>query len=405
MAEGVLSDLKVVEYANFISGPQCARSLADFGAEVIKVEEPGFGDQGRNAGPFPDDIPHPEKSGLFLCLNANKLGVTLNVRTKVGLKIFKELIKDADILVENNPSRLMAELGLDYDTLKEVNPRLIMTSITPFGQTGPYRDYKSCDLISLQMAVSGYMCPVGVTEPEKQPPLRHGGWQADLGAANTAALLTMFAVFNREKTGLGEHIDISEQEVVLNHIRPWLGNWLSENKKEGRSRLEREMPAIPLPCKDGHVFYCLVTEPQWQAFKSMIGSSLDWVTVELYPDRWARGANWDSIEPAIIEYMSEHTKEEIIQEGRDRHFVIGPVNTTEDVVKSEQLAFRGFFVDVDHPEVGKVKLPGLPYKMSRTPWQVSRPAPLLGQHNEEVFCCRLGYSKEDLVRMRQAGVI
>lgn len=255
------------------------------------------------------------------------------------------------------------------------------------------------------MGVSGHQCPVGVTEPEKQPPLRHGGWQAYFGAANSAALLTMFAVFNRQKSGLGEHIDISEQEAVLNHIRPLLSNWLIDNVKDGRRRSERESPAIPLPCKDGYVFYCLVTEPQWQAFKSMIGSGLDWVTEELYPNRWARNANWDAIEPIVIEWMAEHTKEEIIQEGRDRHFVIGPVNTAEDVVKSEQLAYRGFFVDVDHPEAGRIKLPGLPYKMSQTPWQVNRPAPLLGQHNEEVFCQRLGYSKQDLVRMRQAGVI
>ncbi|MDD5038808.1 MAG: CoA transferase [Dehalococcoidales bacterium] len=405
MKNGALSDLKVVEYSQFISGPWCAKSLADFGAEVIKVEEPGTGDQARSMGPFPDDIPHPEKSGLFLYLNTSKLGVTLNLKTKAGLKIFKELIREADILVENNPPRLIKELGIDYESLKKVNPRLIMTSVTPFGQTGPYRDYKACDLITMQMGQCGYVSPYGVEDLEKQPPLKHGGHQAHITAAATAALVTMFAIFNREKSGSGEHIDISEQECVANEGCTGISGLLTDGVKDFRKRSERSMPNRALPCKDGFVFFFLLTEPQWEGFKSMIGSSLDWATGDLYKDRWSRNANWDSLEPAIMEGLAKLTREEIIQAGREKHFPIGPLNTAEDVVKSEQLASRGFFVDIEHPEVGKIRLPGLPSQMSQTPWQVSRPAPLLGQHNEEILCHRLGYSKADLVRMRQAGII
>ena len=404
MSSGVLSNLKVVEYSQYISGPWCGKCLADFGAEVIKVEEPGVGDLARSIGPFPDDIPHREKSGLFLHLNTSKLGVTLDVKTKVGLKIFKELVKEADILVENNPPKVMKELGLDYESLKEVNPRLIMTSITPFGQTGPYRDYKACDLITMQMGYAGHQCPVRV-EDLKQPPLKYAGNQVYFAAAATAQLVTMFAVFARQRSGLGEHIDISELEVVANQERPYISRYLNENLKDGRIRSERQWHNAALPCRDGYVFFDLGTDAHWQGFKSMIGSSLDWATEELFPDRWSRHANWDSIEPAVEEWMVEHTKDEIIQAGREKHFPIGPVNTAEDVVKSEQLAYRGFFVDVDHLEAGKTKLPGLPYKMSQTPWKVSRPAPLLGEHNEEIFCHRLGYSNQDLVKMRQAGVI
>ena len=404
MKDGALSGLKVVEYSQYISGPWCGKCLADFGAEVIKVEEPGVGDLARSIGPFPDDIPHREKSGLFLYLNTSKLGVTLNVKTKVGVKVFKELVKEADILVENNPPRLIKEVGLDYESLKEVNPRLIMTSITPFGQTGPYRDYKAYDLISLHIGYAGYLCPWGV-EDLKQPPLKHGGHQADFVAASTAALVTMFAIFNRQRSGLGEHLDVSELESVANESRNSISDYLNENTKYGRIRWQRAIPQIPLPCKDGYVCFWITMEAHWQAFRSMIGSSLDWATEELYPDRWSRDANWDSIEPIVREWMAEHTKEEIIREGRERRIPIGPLNTAEDVVKSEQLAYRGFFVDIDHPEVGKIELPGLPYKLSKTPWKVSRPAPLLGEHNEEIFCHRLGYSKQDLVKMRQAGVI
>ncbi len=405
MTSRALSDLKVIEYSQFISGPWCAKCLADFGAEVIKVEEPGTGDISRRMGPFPGDIPDREKSGLFLCLNTSKLGVTLDVKTKAGLKVFKELIKDADVLVENNPPKLMEELGLDYESLKKANPGLIMTSITPFGQTGPYRDYKACDLISLQMGRSGYMCPSGVENLETQPPLKHGGNQTDFAAAATAALVTMFAVFNRRKNGVGEHIDISELEVVANQGRCWMSGWLNDGMKEGRMRFKRQLPWIPLRCKDGYVYFCLMMESQWDGFRSMIGKGIDWATGELYANRWTRNANWDSLEPAIKEWMLEHTKDEIVREGQEKHFPVGVVNTAKDVVESEQLAFREFFVEVDHPEAGQMKLPGLPYRLSESPWRVRLPAPLLGQHNEDVFCQRLGYSRTDLVRMRQAGII
>ncbi|MCX5995268.1 MAG: CoA transferase, partial [Chloroflexi bacterium] len=137
MAEQALSGLKIVEYGNFVSAPYCAKLVADLGAEVIKIEEPGSGDESRRHGPFLNDEPHPEKSGLFLYLNTNKLGITLDVKTKTGQKILKQLLKDADVFVENNPPQLMADLGLDYSSLKEINPRLIVTSITPYGQTGP----------------------------------------------------------------------------------------------------------------------------------------------------------------------------------------------------------------------------------------------------------------------------
>src|SRR3989304_3206254 len=149
MDDRALSGLKVVEYARFISGPFCAKLLADLGAEVIKVEEPGTGDEARRRGPFLNDVPHPERSGLFLYLNTNKLGITLDVGNPKGAGIFRQLVAEADILVENNPPARMKELGLDYEALREINPRLIVTSITPFGQTGPYRDYKSTNLISM----------------------------------------------------------------------------------------------------------------------------------------------------------------------------------------------------------------------------------------------------------------
>jgi len=193
MQAGALSGLKVLEYSQFIAGPFCGKFLADFGAEVIKVEEPGVGDEARRRGPFPNDIPHQEKSGLFLFLNTNKLGITLDVKSATGVKIFKDLVQQADILVESNPPQVMKALGLDYATLSKINPRLIMTSITPFGQTGSYRDYKSCDLVCSHMSQIA-ICQPFESRTTRREPLKAGGYQTDFMAGLTGAVGTMSAL-------------------------------------------------------------------------------------------------------------------------------------------------------------------------------------------------------------------
>ncbi|MCK4242122.1 MAG: CoA transferase, partial [Dehalococcoidia bacterium] len=160
MAEKALAGVKVLEFASFVSGPYCVKLLADLGAEVAKIEKPGVGDEARRRGPFPNDIPHPERSGLFLYLNTNKLGITLDVNSQTGKRIFKQLVEWADILVEDNPPKVMEELGFDYETLKTINPQLVMTSLTPFGQSGPYRDYKAYGLNISHGSGSGYLTPI-----------------------------------------------------------------------------------------------------------------------------------------------------------------------------------------------------------------------------------------------------
>ena len=168
MSGQALSGLKAVEWSDFVSGPYCGKLLADLGAEVVKVERPGVGDGARSYGPFPQDIPHPERSGLFLYLNTNKLGVTLDVRTATGAQLLSKLLEQADVLIENNPPREVEELGFAYERLRQLNPRLVMTSITPFGQTGPYRDYRSCDLISFNASGLAFVNPSdGVDDPER----------------------------------------------------------------------------------------------------------------------------------------------------------------------------------------------------------------------------------------------
>lgn len=403
MVEGALSDLKIVEYADFISGPFCAKLMADLGAEVIKVEPPS-GDKARRSGPFPSDVPHPERSGLFLYLNTNKLGITLNLKSTTGTKIFKELIKQADILIENYPPSVMKELGLSYETLAQVNPRLVLTSIAPFGQSGPYRDYKATNLVSMHMGGIGYYTPGAVDDLEAEPPLKGGGHQAHFIAGLMAALLSLSGIFMRTATGLGQHIDLSEHEAVAFNILRDMAGYTYE--KVVPSRLKSQVRAFGnfLPCKDGYVQLYSTDDRQWRGFVEAMGNPA-WAEDERYRDPASRTANWDSLEPRIIEWASQRSKEEIYQTVQPKHAACAPVNTIAEVLRSRQLASRAFFIEIDHPDTGKLKYPGAPCKFSQTPFQIARPAPRLGQHNEEVLSQRLGYTHQELVRMKESGVI
>lgn len=408
MPEKVLEGLKVLEYAHFISGPFCARFLAGLGAEVIKIEEPGIGDPARTRPPFLQDTPNTECSGLFLSLNNDKLGITLNVRTPTGKEIFNRLIQDTDILIENNPPKVMAELGLDYGSLKKINSRLVMTSITPFGQTGPYRDYNAYDLNLWHIGGTGYQ---HVSEQQTvvfqgqftHKPLKGPRHQADLNAGIYAATATMCALYAREEIGIGQHVDISEQEAVATTSLSVLVWSYMQNPGGGPTR-QTVAPITLLTCKDGLVHLWIQEEPQWERLVEFMGNP-DWAKEEIFQTLFSRGQNFPTLEVLLCDWSSQWTVHDLYHEAQARRIPIMPVNKMEDLFQSSHLQARGFFVELEHPIAGKLKYPGAPFKMSKTPWKMERAAPLLGEHNEEIYSKRLGYSKEDLVRMKGAGVI
>ncbi len=403
MNQQALPGLKVVEYSEFVSGPYCGRLLTGLGAEVIKVEKPGLGDKARSWGPFPQDLPNLEKSGLFLFLNTNKLGVTLNIESIAGVKLFKELVKWADVLVENNPPVEMARLGLDYDSLSRLNPSLVMTSITPFGQTGPYRDYKGCDLINTHMSGEAFGNPAeGVDDIEQDAPLKPPMHTGDFMTGLSAAVCTMSAVFARLTNDSGQHIDLSQQEALASVGRQELAFYLCEGTPHTRQKGRKRRGGILYRCKDGYV--CIWAGPFLKALVEMIGSP-DWANTELFQNPILLSQYMDEFNRLVETWTMEHTAEEINQAAVAHGVPCSPVRTVEKLVNDEQLAFREFFVEIDHPVAGRLKYPGAPFKLSATPWGIERPAPLLGEHNERVYCKMLGYSKRDLVRMRQAGVI
>ncbi len=404
----IFKGLKVVELADFISGPYCGQLMANFGADLIKIEKPGVGDEARSYGPFPNDTPHLERSGLFLCLNTNKKGVTLDVTKPRGHEIFLDLIKDADVLIENSPPRLMEELKLDYNSLKEVNPNLIVSSLTAFGQTGPYKDYKA-EAINVA-AVGGFSLTVG--SPDREPltaPLSIGDYQS--GAISALGITT--ALIARNKIGKGQHIDVSGLDIWAGAVTGQLVSayvFKGMKKCRGGYRIAGSVyPSEVVPCKDGYVWLIAIQGYQWKRFLEVIGGGKvpDWYANDArFKDRREMNLKWaDELDAHLLPWLKELTKEEFFTIARKNHLPFTPIRNIADVLSEPHFKERPFFIDIEHPETGTLKYPGAPFRLSKTPWKVKSYAPLLGQHNEEIFCGCLGFSKGDLDLLRDKEVI
>jgi len=604
MDESALADLKVLEFSDFISGPFCTKLMADLGADVIKIEKPSTGDTARIAGPFLGGVPHPEKSGLFLYLNTNKRSVTLDPETTAGADIFRELAKTADVIVENMPPGDMKRFGFGYDSLRRINPGIILTSIAPFGQFGPYSHWKANDLVCTHMSGLAYHTPIGGVDSPERPPLKPGGRQSDFIAGSTAAVATMFAVIARRTNGVGQHLDISQQEAIASFLRhqvafqtydpdielnrrqfdssarlprilpckdgfvinrcreasqwnalltlasgdgwenderilntfngefslaaaltraseilqPVVAEWAMQFTKEEVTAAARSrgIPIIApvgpygfvyLPCKDGFLVNRCRQRDQWRDLLALIAGdrwekdkglkalfdgdfSLAGFWIEagatIWPmmTRWAAertredildavqsrnipiglpggffgfgylpckdgyvisgcrepyqwrefiglvsGDDWETDErfrrllegefdvgvflaqagptiwPMMTQWAEGRTREEITIAAQSRGIPIVPCNTTEDLFTSSHFSEREFLVEIGHPQAGRLHYPGAPYHLSETPWRVKRAAPMLGQHNQEVFGGELGYSDEALASMESSGIV
>jgi len=400
MQDQALSGLKVLDVSHHIAGPYCTKLLADFGAQLIKVERPDGGDPARRTGPFRDDKPGPESSVFFFYLNNNKQGITLNLKTDTGINIFKELVKKVDILVENFSPHVMPGLGLSYDTLKAINPGLVMTSISNFGQTGPYRNYKATDIV-LQ-ALGGWLSPRG--EPTREP-VRAGGRlrTSEFIGGMYAAVATMTAFAYKVQTGQGQHVDVSLVESVAD-VTPHAveQNTFPDNRPWPKIRTVFS-PGVE-ECKDGYIGINVLSGQHWASLCDMMGMK-DWAENPDYTTMLSRFLHREEIQKRMNPWLMKHTKEEIMKEGQDWRVPVAPVYNTEDMLKSPQHEARDYFVKVKHKTLGDIIQPGAIFRMTETPWQMKRPAPCLGDHNKEIYCGLLGYSIEDLVRLRQADVI
>jgi len=401
--EQALSDMKVLDLTQHIAGPYATKLLADYGADVIKVEKPGEGDSSRRIGPFPGDIPDSEKSGLFLHLNTNKRSVTLDLNSATGQKIFKELAKKADVVVESFRPGVMASFGLDYPALEKVNPGLLMASFSNFGQTGPYRDFKASDLVLAGMG--GSQSGSGVLERE---PLKIANHVTQYLGGLYALSGILAAYFVAKWEGTGQYLDLSLYELLVSFgdmrspstMRYQLTGGVEARHPEG-AVIAPYPPHATYPCKDGYVAWHALG--RWKEVCTMLHRP-DMLTDPRYATPQARMQNHEEVNTILLTWMMERTKKEIWDDPLAADVICSPCNTIEELFNDPQVNERGFWAEVEHQAVGKTTVPGRPFILHKSPWQLRRPAPLLGEHNAEVLG-ELGYTREDMVKLRETGVI
>ena len=395
---GLLDGIRVLELGGHVSAPFCAKQLADYGADVIKVEPPGWGDEARRMGPFVGDDRHPDKSIPFLYLNTNKRGVTLDPATVSGARILSELLDTADVLVENYPPEGRPTPELEVARLAREHPNLIITSITPFGQTGPNRNHAATDIVAV--AMSGLMYHSGDSDQE---PLRNALNQSFYVAGINGAVATTAALFQRMYTGMGQTVDVSAVECLASHLVQAVPYYSYMGAIKGRRPVRGSGFEELMPARDGYVIPSVQGSQPWSTVADLIG------VPELHDERFASGSGriefGEEIYELLIQGLAEWDRKTLHQASGERRLVFGMAQDAGDLYQCPHLSEREFYRTVEHPVVGEAQYPGMGPKLSGMEYEVRRPAPLLGQHNHEIFGDELGRTDGELSQLRALGVI
>ena len=378
-----LDDVRVLDLTHHIAGPYATKLLADFGADVVKVERPG-GDIARRFGPFQGGEPHPEKSGLFFFLNLNKRSVVLDFRSAAGLEGLRALAATADLVVENFRPGVLERLGLGWAQLHALNPRASLVSISNFGQDGPYRDYRLTELVLYGFA--GEMYTMGMTERE---PVKMAGTAALFESGASIGAACMGALWSNRQNGEGQHVDIALAETHFGGVDRRHATAIA-SQFSGRKTLRiagagSGMPQGIYPCADGYVDFTNAGLRHDRVLEML--DSPEWALDPKYMDPLQR-LNPDVIEEWNANFLAwclERTKREVWAEARRAKVMCGPLFTMQDMYEDEHFRGRGFWTKTSHPVMGEVELPGRPFTMGAGGWALRRPAPLLGQHTEEVL--------------------
>lgn len=407
-APSALAGVRVLEVASPLTR-YCGKMFADMGADVVLVEPPG-GSRLRREPPFVAEAPVTEASLAFAYYHTSKRGITLDLDHKDGRALFRKLACGADLVLEAEKPGVMSRRGLGYDDLARLNERLVITSITPFGQTGPYAQYEGEDLTAL--AMGGLLYLGGYPDAA---PTRVYGEQAFASAAMYGAVAAMLALTDAELTGEGQHVDVSMQECMVMTMETAVQFYDLEGAIRKRYAGEQRFAGTGVfACRDGYI-YMMAAGIGANKFWSL---SLQWLSDENVPGvERLQGEQWGHIDYVKSDeakrifaevfgpWAKTKTKAELYHEGQRRHIPLAPINTPADILDSSQLAHRRYFVRVPHPACKEPMLmPGAPYKLSRTPWRIRHPAPRLGEHNAEVYGA-LGVSGSELSRLATAGVI
>ena len=398
MTSGALAGVKVIDLTHHIAGPYATKLLADFGADVLKIERPG-GDPARRLPPFHHDDPHHEKSLPFLYLNTNKRSITLNLKSEEGRGILLELLSDADAVVENFSPRVMSALGLDYETLREHNPRLVVASVSNFGQTGPWRDYRATEIV--EYALGGLMYIFGAYDRE---PLKHAMNQAQFKAGTNLASATLMALYHQRLTGQGQRVDVSIQESIASALRDVTNNYTYVGAVRRRQPNHTGDLTRLRAVSDGYV----LPNPG-------IGAGLNWqILVDFleapqlddprFDNASARLENAEALGEILDEIFATKRKRDIFYAAHEKRFIYGVIDSPAETIENPQIQARGYYQPVEHPELGEITFPGAPFLMSSSPWAVNSTAPALGQHNGDVLGA-LGYDARGMAYLAASEVI
>lgn len=384
---GALAGLRIVEYGGLVAAAYCAKLLADLGADVVKVEPP-TGDPARLRGPYPPGHEgNLDAGGLFIFLNANKRGVTLDLTEPGERASLTALLATADVFVHNCTQHDAVAAGIDDAALRRRFPRLIHTWITPFGLTGPYAGFAADELTVI--AAGGWLSLSPGNAPDASyPPLKPFGHQAGFQTGTTAAVATLGALFARDQTGHGQLVDVSAQEVVGTELEVALARWTyarTPTRHFGAGAIA-SAPNGVARCEDGYIYIYIAAaqEHQWTALVTMMGDPA-WAHEPRFADRETRRKQSDELRERLEAWTGRLTVEQVFDLAETARLPFAPVSTVGSLINSAHLQARGFFVSFDQPGVARMTVPGAPYRLSRTPWRLRRPAPRLGEHNAELL--------------------
>lgn len=391
-----LEHLNVLDFTRVLAGPFASMLLADMGAEVIKIEAREKGDDARAIGPFVKD-----ESLYFMSLNRGKKSITLDLKTEEGKAIIKDLVKNTDILLENFRAGVMDRLGLGYDVLKEINPRLIYVACTGFGQTGPYRGNPSYDII--MQGLGGLM---SITGKEGEGPLCAGASFGDLGGALYSTIGALTAVVARQETGKGQFVDIGMLDCQVSLLENAVTRCLNTGviPKPIGNRHPSITPFTSFRAQDGFIILAIGNDAQWARFCTYIDRP-EWITNPRFSTNAARTENNAELKFSMAPILGKRTMQDWIDNLTEIGIPISRINNIGEVVTDPQVLSRNMIIETEHPSSGKVRMPGVAIKLSDTPGSVERPAPTLGQHTEEILMEKLGMTAAEVEELRRKNII
>ena len=412
--EAILAPYRVLDLTDE-KGLLCGKILGDLGADVIKIERPG-GDPVRNIGPFYHDIPDPEKSLFWFAFNTNKRGITLNLEAQDGREILKRLVKSSDFVIESFETGYLAGLGLGYSALREIHSRLIMVSITPFGQAGPYAHFKASDIVVHAMGYLMNQCG----DPDRAP-VQVSFPQSFVSAGTDGAVGAMVALYDRGQTGKGQHVDVSAVDSVVYNALEGIPEWTvagSDFKRRGslQKMAQKLFSPVIWECKDGYMSYFFMAGIHGAKANQGI---VDWMDSKGMAPQFLKEMEWakldaekmtqeelDSIHEPMGKFFKTRTKAEIQEESIKRLIMMYPIYDAKETMGNPQLQARDFWVTIRHDELNDtLTYPGAFAQFSETPIKNWRRAPLIGEHNEEIYGRELGFSMAEMVTLKEAGAI